>query len=231
MARGIIIGATHYPTKEAVRGVCRGIVQRYGIGGDVTDPDDDSFLRLLLERHPEYDLKRGDGIAHFRVIAHTDYGRRSVGLALVRLDGEVSDFSWNACLTPLSHRTQVLAALRHAIADQVAVARNAALTSGQPLACSVTGAPIPSAAKLHIDHANPTFLVLAEEFIAGNGGMDAFQILPDAGSAVSYIELEDKTLERRWQEHHREHCVLRPVLKRVNLSDLRRTDSPGTSSP
>ncbi|MFC7897565.1 DCL family protein [Streptomyces sp. NPDC057381] len=93
MARGIIIGATHYPTKEAVRDVYRGIVQRYGIGGDVTDPDDDSFLRLLLERHPEYDLKRGDGIAHFRVIAHTGYGRRSVGLALVRLDGEVSDFS------------------------------------------------------------------------------------------------------------------------------------------
>ncbi|MEU9646487.1 DUF3223 domain-containing protein [Streptomyces sp. NPDC048188] len=231
MARGIIVGATHYPTKEAVRDVCRGIVQRYGIGGDVTNPDDDSFLRLLLERHPEYDLKRGEGIAHFRVIAHTGYGRRSVGLALVRLDGEVSDFSWNACLTPLSHRTQVLAAMRYAIADQVAVARNAALTSGQPLACSVTGAPIPSAAELHIDHADPTFLVLAEEFIAGNGGVDAFRILPDAGSAVSYIELEDKMLERRWQEHHRERCVLRPVLKRVNLSDLRRADSRGTPSP
>ncbi|MFI5476653.1 DCL family protein [Streptomyces cacaoi] len=69
--------------------------------GDVTGPDDDAFLRHLLECHPEYDLKRGDGIAHFRVIAHTDHGRRSVGLALVRLDGEVADFSWNACLTPL----------------------------------------------------------------------------------------------------------------------------------
>lgn len=76
------------------------IVQRYGIDGDVTGPDDDAFLRHLLECHPEYDLKRGDGIAHFRIIAHTDHGRRSVGLALVRLDGEVADFSWNACLTP-----------------------------------------------------------------------------------------------------------------------------------
>jgi hypothetical protein len=223
--RGITIGATHYPTKESVRDVCRGIVQRYGIDGDVTDPADDTFLRLLLERHPEYDLKRGVGIAHFRVMAHTDYGRKSVGLALVRLDGEVSDFSWNACLTPLSHRTQVLAALRHAIADQVADARNAALTSGQSLVCSVTGAPIPSAAELHIDHADPTFLVLADEFIADNGGVDAFRILPDSGSGVSYIELEDKALEGRWQEHHREHSVLRPVLKQVNLSDLRRADS------
>ncbi|MER6332632.1 DUF3223 domain-containing protein [Streptomyces sp. NPDC001034] len=78
--RGITIGATHYPTKEAVRNVCRGIVQRYGIGGDVTDPDDDAFLRHLLERHPEYDLKRGSGIAHFRVMAHTEHGRKSVGL-------------------------------------------------------------------------------------------------------------------------------------------------------
>jgi hypothetical protein len=229
--RGISIGATHYPSKESVRDVCRGIVQRYGIGGNVTDPADDTFLRLLLERHPEYDLKRGVGIAHFRVMAHTDYGRRSVGLALVRLDGEVSDFSWNACLTPLSHRTQVLAALRHAIADQVAVARNAALSSEQPLVCSVTSAPIPSAAELHIDHADPTFLVLAEEFITGNGGVDALRILPDSGSGVSYIELEDKVLEERWQEYHRERSVLRPVLKRVNLSDLRRADSRGTPAP
>ncbi|MFJ4585553.1 DCL family protein [Streptomyces echinatus] len=222
MPRGVTIGATHYPTKEAVRDVCRSIVQRYGIGGDVTDPDDDAFLPHLLERHAEYEMKRGAGIAHFRVISHTDHGRRSVGLALVRLDGEVADFSWNACLTPLSHRTQVLAALRYAIDDQIAVARNAALTSEQPLVCSVTGAPIPSAAELHIDHAAPTFLELAEEFISGAGGVDAFRILPDSGVGVSYIELEDEVLAGRWQDHHRGRAVLRPVLKRVNLSDLRR---------
>lgn len=231
MRRGIAIGTTHYPTKEAVRNVCRSIVQRYGIGGIVTDPDDDAFCRHLLERHPEYDLKRGVGIAHFYVIAHTDHGRRSVGLALVRLDGEEADFSWNACLTPLSHRTQVLAALRHAITDQIAASRNAVLNSGQPLVCSVTGSPIPSVAELHIDHAAPTFLVLAEEFIAGNGGPDTFRILPDAGAGVSYIELEDKALEERWQHHHQEHAVLRPVLKQVNLSDLRRTNGPSTSAP
>ncbi|MFM9499796.1 DCL family protein [Streptomyces galilaeus] len=231
MPRGITIGATPYPTKEAVRNVCRSIVQRYGIGGDVTGPDDDAFLRHLLERHPEYDLKRGNGIAHFRVIAHTDHGRKSVGLALVRLDGDVADFSWNACLTSLSHRTQVLAALRHAIADQVAASRNAALDSGTPLVCSVTGAPIPSATELHIDHAAPTFLDLAEEFITGNGGVDAFQILPDSGAGISYIELEDKALEGRWQYHHQERAVLRPVLKRVNMSDLRRANGPGTPTP
>lgn len=229
--RGITIGATHYPTKEAVRNVCRGIVQRYGIDGDVTDPDDDAFCRNLLECHPEYDLKRGAGVAHFRVIAHTDHGRRSVGIGLVRLDGEVADFSWNACLTPFSQRTQVLAALRHAVAGQVAIARNAALSSGQPLVCSVTGTPIASATELHIDHAAPTFLELAEDFIADNGGVDAFRILPDSGAGVSYIELEDKELEKRWQDHHQKRAVLRPVLKRVNLSDLRRTNGPDTTTP
>ncbi|MEU9438340.1 DUF3223 domain-containing protein [Streptomyces sp. NPDC048252] len=67
LPRGITIGPTHYPTKEAVRNICRSIVQRYGIDGDVTGPDDDAFLRHLLECHPEYDLKRGDGIAHLRI--------------------------------------------------------------------------------------------------------------------------------------------------------------------
>ncbi|MER6332631.1 hypothetical protein ABT298_25545 [Streptomyces sp. NPDC001034] len=146
----------------------------------------------------------------------------------MRLDGEVADFSWNACLTPLGHRAQVLAALRHAITDQVAAVRNRTLNTGQPLVCSVTGTPIPSAAELHIDHAAPTFLDLADEFIASNGGVDAFRILPDSGAGVSYIELEDKTLEGRWQDHHRERAVLRPVLKRINLSDLRRADGART---
>ncbi|MFD3481350.1 DCL family protein [Streptomyces sp. NPDC058695] len=222
MPRGITIGTTHYPTKEAVRDVCRGIVRRYGTNAEVTEPDDDEFLRHLLERHPEYDLKRGSGIAHFRVIAHTDHGRKSVGLALVRLDGQVADFSWNACLTPLSQRTQVLAALRHAIDDQIATVRSTILNSSPQAVCSVTGDPIPSAAELHIDHADPTFQALAEEFIGANGGVDAFPILPDPGSGVSYIELEDKALEARWQDHHRERATLRPVLKRVNLSTLRR---------
>lgn len=222
MTRGITIGTTHYRTKEAVRDACRSIVQRYGIGNDVADPDDDVFLRQLLERHPEYELKRGVGIANFRVIAHTSYGRKSVGIALVRLDGEVVDFSWNSCLTPPTHRSQVLAALRHAITDQITAARTAVLSSGQPLSCSVTSGPIPSVAELHMDHATPTFLELAEKFISGNGGVDSFRILPDSGAGISYTELEDKALEGHWQDHHQERAVLRPVLKRVNLSDLRR---------
>ncbi len=222
MPRGFTIGTTHYRTKEAVRDVCRGIVQRYGVDSDVTDPDDDTFLRHLLERHPDYDVKRGVGIANFRVIAHPEFGRNKAGIGIVRLDGDVVDFSWNACLTPPSHRTQVLGALRRLIADQVIAARNAALASGQPLICSVTGMPIPSVAELHMDHATPTFLELAERFIAGNGGLDAFGRLPDPGVGVSYPELEDKALEGRWRQYHQERAVLRPVLNRVNLSDLRR---------
>ncbi|MFF2363814.1 hypothetical protein ACFVU0_14005 [Streptomyces sp. NPDC058122] len=110
-------------------------------------------------------------------------------------------------------------------------ARNAALNSGQPLVCSVTGKPIPSATELHIDHAAPTFLELAEDFITDNGGADAFRIQPDSGAGVSYIGLEDKELERRWQDRHQEPAVLRPVLKRVNLSDLRRANRPSTTRP
>lgn len=225
MSRGIIIGTTRYRTKEAARDVCRSIVQRYGVGGDVTGPDDDAFLRHLLERHPEYDLKRGAGIAHFRIMANTQYGRNSVGIGIVRLDGELVDFSWNACLTPPSHRAQVLDALRRAVAEQVIAARNVVLNSGRPLVCAVTGAPIPSVAELHMDHAAPTFLELAEQFVSGNGGVDAFRIMPDSGTGISYTELEDKTLEARWQNHHQDRAVLRPVLKRVNLSDLRRKQS------
>lgn len=51
---------------------------------------------------------------------------------------------------------------------------------------------------------------------------------PLSSDAGAGRELEDKVLEGRWQVHHQERAVLRPALKRVNLSDLRPADGPGT---
>lgn len=221
MARGVTVGKVRYPTKEAVRERCREIVQRYGIGGIVTSEEDDQFLRDLLELHPEYDVKRDVGISHFRIVKH-QWGAKSAGFLIVRLDSSVIDFSWNSCLTPPSHRTQVLGALRMLIRPQVKQARSEILQAGQPLVCAVTGAAIPSVDELHMDHASPTFLELAEAFIASQGGLDAFEIIPDTGDKVGYTELRDHILRLQWQDYHEEHAVLRPVLKRVNLSNLRR---------
>jgi hypothetical protein len=222
MRRGVEIGSTRYASKEAVREVCRRIVRQYGVDGEVTDAVDDAFLRELIALHPEYEVKRGPGIAHFRIIA-SQWGGKSAGLAVVQYDGSVVDFSWNACLTPPSHRAQVLGALRRLVAPQVIEARDGILRSGKPLVCSVTGAAIPSLDELHMDHADPTFLTIAEDFITSQGGLDAFRIRPEQGARISYAELEDHILRDRWQDYHEETAVLRPVLRRVNLSDLRRS--------
>lgn len=225
MARGITIGTDHYPSKEAVRETCRAIVRRYGLGGDVTEVADDTFLRALIELHPEYEVKRGAGIAHFRVIGSA-WGAKSAGFAVVRHGGEVVDFSWNACLTPPTHRAQILGALRRLVADQVISARNGVLNSGTPLVCAVTGAPILSVSELHMDHAPPTFLALAERFIAGHGGLSAFQVARETGDRVGCAELADEALGAQWRDYHQAYAVLRPVLRRVNLSDLRRAAKP-----
>lgn len=222
MTRGIMVGGARYPSKEAVREVCREIVRRYGVGGDITQTQDDRFLRDLLRRHPEYEVKRGGGVAHFRVIGSA-WGTKSAGFAVVRHSGELVDFSWNACLSPPSHRAQVLGALRRLVAGQVVDARNEVLRAGGPLTCAVTGEVIPTVSDLHMDHEPPTFLTLAEDFIAAQGGVDAFRIRRETGTEVGYAELEDEPLSGRWQDYHQANAILRPVLKRVNLSDLRRT--------
>lgn len=218
----ITVGGAHYRSKEAVKDVCREIVARYRAGNDVTAEADDQFLRDLLALHPEYETKRGSGVAHFRIISGP-WGAKSAGLAVVRITGEVVDFSWNACLTPPSHRAQVLGALRLLVANQMIDARNELLVSGEPLVCAVTAVDIPSVAELHMDHADPTFLVLAEQFVNQEGGYAAIGIQPDPGTGISYTELADKALAEKWRAHHKAHAVLRPVLRRVNLSDLRRT--------
>lgn len=38
--------------------------------------------------------------------------------------------------------------------------------------------------------------------------METFRILPDSGTGISYIELEDKVLEGHWQDHHQERAAL-----------------------
>ncbi|GGW23342.1 DUF3223 domain-containing protein [Streptomyces alanosinicus] len=216
MARGVMVGNTHYQSKEAVRNACRSIVAAYGIGSEVTGTHDDTFLRNLVALHPEYELKRGAGIAGFRVV-RTEYG--TTGFVVVRIDGTVNDFSWNACLTHPSHRSQVLAALRSSIGPQIAETRSALLQAGSPLLCAVTGSLIPPG-ELHVDHYDPTFLELAEQFISENEGIEAFRIKPDSGEGISGLELEDLALEVAWRDFHQRNAQLRPVLKRVNLSDL-----------
>lgn len=215
MAKGITVGERYYPTKKEAEEACRSVVDRYGPGAAVTGAEDDEFLRGLVALHPEYELKRGVGIAGFRVV-RTAFG--TVGFVITRVDGSVIDFSWRECLKPTPHRTQVFKAFRHAIAPQIAETRRALLAAGN-LTCAVTGAPIP-AGELHIDHYDPTFLELAERFVAGNGGFDAIRIKPDPGQGISSLELEDQDLDEAWRVYHERHAKLRPVLDRVNLSDL-----------
>lgn len=179
--------------------------------GKVT-PEDDAFLRDLIQGHPDAAEKVGIGIDHFEVRANAFY--KTGCLWLVRVDGTETDFSYRKCVTGThgTHRAQVLMAMRAAISDQVADFKRRMMTPGAR--CSLTGVTLDEET-VHVDH-DPPFVQLARDFFAEAGGADAIRITPSQDGSVGRTLL-DPEMERRWGDFHRQRATLFLTTARANM--------------
>lgn len=94
-----------------------------------------------------------------------------------------------------------------------------AYSSGDPVVCSITGRMM-ERRDAHVDHSCPTFLELAEEFAALQGGWDTMLVVRADGSIGVQLGIEDQA--KLWRDFHRENACLRMVSIEANLSLLRR---------
>lgn len=141
---------------------CREIVAKTPDGRHVTDNSDENFLRWLITRHPEAALKTGCGIAYFSARSPSGYTTRC--LQIVRTDGSVTDFSWQACITEPSPEQRIRAGMRKAVKNQVLAFKHARDDSP----CEKCGQPCSSNAEA--DHCEPSFLELANRYAESLGG-------------------------------------------------------------
>lgn len=211
------IGARVYASKGQATDAVRVVRDKYRCGETVSDPEDVRFLVDLLLLHPHADQKVGPGVQYFTVEMN-QHG--TAGFWLTRVDGTRTDWSFVACLTPPTHRKEVLSALRTAIQDQIWAFRDSCFLSAFEIACVVTQERI-TRETAHVDHEKP-FADLVEMWLSEMClTFDEIPVNPtvDGNTETSlgqFVHLLS------WQNFHRQHARLRMVSAKANTGLLRR---------
>jgi hypothetical protein len=208
MRRSFTLGGRIYPTKEAAAKYCQGMLK-----GEI--PIDQEFLLDLLKLHTEADLKIGCGVSRFEVRQNPVF-RRSRSFYLIRTDGMETDWSYLHCLSPASHRTEVLEGMRTAIVDQVLRFKIGKFTSGENR-CEVTNV-ILNMEQAHADHHPTSFMDLANRWREGlELSWEDIPVNETVDNSV-VTRLVDANQLSSWQDYHQKHASLRLVTSKVNLS-------------
>lgn len=217
--RDVLVGEELFATQKAAIEHCQRILYSYEEGSPVTDPEHLAFLASLLGLHPEAVEKVGAGVAGFEV--HKNL--KTPGFWVVRADGTKLDFSFYKCIRAPSHGGTVRAAMRREVVDQVLHAKDAAFALTDELPCPVTGEAI-TRKTCHVDHHDPTFVQLADDFAAHEGGYEHIKVAAQASRIGS--RLADDDVATRWRKYHGERAHLRMVSLKANLSILTRANPP-----
>ena len=209
-----VLGGIRYTTKSQVKARAQAILRAYAPGTSVSNADDYNFLLDLIDWHPNRAAKVGAGVRRFEV--RRNAGMPSAGFFVVRVDGTDTDFSYNECITPSSHRGKVIKALRYAIIDQVMEVADLAFAGGGPVRCAITGAPLHQRSEAHVDHEDPTFIELATAFAESVGGFEVIAYTDVNG--IAGTRLTDASQADQWRAYHHANAKLRVVSVQANLT-------------
>jgi hypothetical protein len=186
--------------------------------GASLDSDNLALVLDLLQMHPDADRKMGPGIRAIRVEKNgaQDWQRSFV---VHRTDGSIEDFSYQKCLATSAatvQRMDALKSLRRAIKPQIDAFRQ-----GLPerSVCAITGAALARNAG-HIDHADPPFSTLAEEWLAQQGLNCETLVerhLCRNTMATGPKPFLDSALEASWTAYHAKHARLQHTTTTANL--------------
>jgi len=211
----LVVGTETFSTAKALRERCRQVLYGHPVEQPIPAPDD-AFLRALLLRHRESASKIGCGILDFFVRLQPAYRNR--GFYLRRVDGSITDFSFESCIKPPTRRSEVMRGLRAAVQDQTGDFKQRAFARDTPVRCAVSGVEI-AFADAHVDHAPPnTFVRIADDFLASRGlSVDDVPINPTTDMDVrTYIT--DSEIVQAFSDFHRARARLRILSASANLS-------------
>lgn len=162
-----------------------------------------------MNRHFDKTAKIGSGVLKF-VIFET-YALSAIGVKIIRLDNSEIDFSWVKCMNLTAgkgNRQHIISAFRQSIMDQIYEYKYKINT----LKCSKCN----SICNIQVDHYNPTFMQMYEEFTTLN-------LLPDEveqnpfNLTFNFLKKDDK-YSTTWQMYHRKNAKLRLLCKFCNCS-------------
>jgi hypothetical protein len=215
MKSEIKIGKQVFPTKKEALNHFKMILNSYDIGDFLNEGDLKDVLSLL-EMHPEIKEMIGVGISNVRV-SRAQYNTKS--FELVRIDGSTEFFSYTKRINaPKTDFAKFSEACRKSIQKDL---RNVKLSYFEKFSkkgkvkCQETG-KYAIYEELTVDHRQPnTFSVIVDRFIELNGiNLKNIKYIEVDGETN---ELEDKVLEEKFKQYHKEKANLRIIMKDLNL--------------
>jgi len=212
--KGITCGGEFFKSQDALKQRVRErIVGPYkSRAGRRFDASDLQFVVNVLSLAADgYADKMSGGVVAGWIEPNERYNKSGFGennwtIHIKRADGLVSDVSWTQAISPMSHRAEVLRAMRFDIEHQVIEFKDREfLMKGDQegcLVCPVLLVPVDKET-CEVHHEPPTFNELATGFIADHfGGNFDLVLVADLGNLQTGTRLADDDVRKSWQEFH-----------------------------
>ncbi len=207
-----IVGEEIFSTKIALTKRVRKILYAYEKGETISDQHF-MFMLDLLSRHPHADIKIGGGVESMFVDVVKPYN--NVGFFLRRQDGTITDFSFVQCVNGgLSHRAKFNKACRTAVRGDIKEFKSSEFLLDPLLKCEVSGVTLVNDDSSHVDHYEPSFNTIVDNFIKLNGSDAKFK---DSEDMVTIVEFRDEEFAERFRVYHEEVAVVRVISSTANL--------------
>lgn len=168
----------------------------------------------LFQRHPEWEQKRGCGVACIKVIKNPVFGDRCFWI--YRTDGSDTDISYLTCVkakhkTP---RSQFMAAARFAVVDQVIEFKRQVFNGKFLVPCKITGKLI-SEDQAEVDHVFP-FARLVDRFITQyHIDVELIEYI-NKGDGDIITCFKSDVIEQKWKAFHEKHAKLQITHREAN---------------
>ena len=212
----IIIGNTTFNSKAEAAKKCRQLQDLHFRKGNI-EGEDRLFLEELFKRHPRKESKLGGGITAIWCDLAPEIPSKCFYVR--RVDGTTIDIAWTRCLNKPDRRADVLRIMRRAVMEQIVAFKTKTFSNLETTPSAISSLPL-KWNEVHVDHHNPSFLVLAEKWRNGQP-WDNFQLDLTENLGKFANELDRKS----WCDYHEKNANLRIISIKENLSKSDKEDN------
>jgi hypothetical protein len=214
------INGMTFKTDKSVQEYAKSILY-FGAVNSILTETEFSFMYSYFESiHHEWKLKLGNGIKSIhRVLDKVSGKYRS--FEIERVDGSVTDISYIVQnIKSPNLKNDFKKALRYVVMPQILDFKTGFFQFPITKFCDVTG-DIITFSNCHIDHYNPTFDELVNDFIHENNLTNFAKILEPSKDNQTIAKLSDENISKLFFDYHLKNANLRVVSIKANLSILK----------
>jgi hypothetical protein len=213
----VIIDNKTFKTHSECEKYTRSILTELGITNSVKIKNEEYFkyLILLCKRHPHH-LDKLNKFVDFEIYQDV-LNKRGLALNIVNSDNTKTEISWRICITGTNKSVKTLfnSSLRQCISYQIQEFRDVSdLSYCRECKCSLYYKT------LHIDHHEPQFIKLVEDFMELNKETIIMPIEYNKKDKTfeTLFKDEDIWIGKLFEQYHLQHATLRVLCETCNLT-------------